>query len=135
MSLIIRLDYSLTTPEERNKLVTEIIADLDAHDQTPSPQYLESLADYLLLCLEKQERHDEKEKKKLLTSNRMVTINKRETSFEGLVSQFDNGESGIHSIITENKNVIFQPKVTITKADLEEIEPLRQLHDSIEYWE
>jgi hypothetical protein len=32
--------------------------------------------------MEKQE----KKEKKLLTDNRMVTVNKRETSFEGLVS-------------------------------------------------
>ena len=55
----------------------------------------------------------------------MVTINKRETSFEGLISQLDNGENGIYSMITENKNIIFQPKISITKQDLEEIAPLR----------
>ena len=55
----------------------------------------------------------------------MMTVNKRETSFEGLVSQLENGEDGIYNLISENKNQIFQPKVTITKKDLEEIEPLR----------
>lgn len=65
----------------------------------------------------------------------MVTINKRETSFEGLVSQLENGENGIYSMITQDKNIIFQPKVSITKQDLEEIEPLRQLRESIHFWE
>lgn len=65
----------------------------------------------------------------------MVTVNKRETSFEGLVSQFENGEDGIYNLITDNKNTIFQPKVTITKKDLEEIEPLRQLREAIVMWE
>jgi len=50
--------------------------------------------------MEKQE----KKEKSILTDNRLVTINKRETSFEGLVSQFENGEDGIYNIMTENKN-------------------------------
>ena len=65
----------------------------------------------------------------------MTTVNKRETSYEGLVSQFENGEDGIYSIMTEDKNQIFQPKVTITKQDLEDIQPLRQLREAITFWE
>ena len=67
--------------------------------------------------MEKQE----KKEKSILTENRLVTINKRETSFEGLVSQFENGEDGVYNIMTEDKNQIFQPKVSITKQDIEEI--------------
>ena len=81
--------------------------------------------------MEKQERKN----RKILTDNRMATVVKRETSFEGLVSQFENGEDGIYNLITEDKNTIFQPKVTITKKDLEEIEPLRQLREAIIAWE
>ena len=81
--------------------------------------------------MEKQE----KKERKILTENRMMTVNKRETSFEGLVSQLENGEDGIYNLISENKNQIFQPKVTITKKDLEEIEPLRQLREAINLWE
>ena len=53
--------------------------------------------------MEKQERKE----RKILTDNRMTTVNKRETSFEGLVSQFENGEDGIYSLINEDKNMIF----------------------------
>ena len=81
--------------------------------------------------MEKQE----KKQRKILTENRLTTVNKRETSFEGLVSQLENGEDGIYNLITENKNTIFQPKVTITKKDLEEIPELRQLRETIELWE
>ena len=81
--------------------------------------------------MEKQE----KKERNILTDNRLVTINKRETSFEGLVSQFENGEDGVYSIMTEDKNQIFQPKVSITKQDLEEIEPLRQVKEAISFWE
>lgn len=89
------------------------------------------MADYLILNMEKEE----KKQKKLLTENRMTTINKRETSFEGLVSQLENGEDGIYNLISNDKYVIFQPKVTITKKDLEEIPVLRQLREAIEMWE
>ena len=81
--------------------------------------------------MEKQERKE----KKILTENRMTTVNKRETSYEGLASQLENGEDGIYNLMNENKNQIFQPKVTITKKDLEEIEPLRQLREAIDTWE
>ena len=124
---LIKLDYSIESPEERNELVKKILED----NPEPNEKYLEVLADYLILCMEKQERKE----RKILTDNRMTTVNKRETSFEGLVSQFENGEDGIYNLITENKNVIFQPKVTITKKDLEEIPPLKQLREAINIWE
>jgi len=92
---LIKLDYTLNTPEERNDLVSRLLA------ETPevSDKYLEVLSDYLIFCMEKQE----KKEKKILTENRLMTVNKRETSFEGLVSQLENGEDGIYNIITENK--------------------------------
>ena len=124
---MIKLDYSLQTPEERNALVQQILED----NPDVSDAYLEVLADYLVLCMEKQE----KKERKLLTDNRMATVTKRETSFEGLVSQLENGEDGIYNLMTENKNMIFQPKVTITKKDLEDIPLLRQLREAIAYWE
>lgn len=122
-----KLDYSLQSPEERNQLVQKIL------DENPNcgERYMESLADYLVLCMEKEE----KKTKKILTDNRMATVNKRECSFEGLVSQLENGEDGIYNLINENKQTIFQPKITITKKDLEEIPPLKQLRDAIDAWE
>ena len=124
---MIKLDYSLESPEERNELVKKILAETP----DPSNKYLEILADYLVLCMEKQER----KKRKILTENRMTTVNKRETSFEGLVSQLENGEDGIYNLMTDDKQVIFQPKVTITKKDLEEIPFLQQLRETIQIWE
>ena len=124
---MIKLDYTLESPEERKQLVEKILEECP----NPTPQYLEILADYLVLCMEKQE----KKERNLLTENRMMTVNKRETSFEGLVSQLENGEDGIYSMITENKSTIFQPKVTITKRDVEEIPGLEQLREAIKMWE
>ena len=124
---MIKLDYSLQTPEERNELVQRVLED----NPDPSDKYLEVLADYLVLCMEKQE----KKERALLTDNRMATVTKRETSLEGLVSQLENGEDGIYNLITNDKQQIFQPKVTITKRDVEEIPFLKQLREAIEYWE
>ena len=81
--------------------------------------------------MEKQE----KKEKKILTDNRMATVNSRETSFEGLVSQLENGEDGIYSLVNESKTIIFKPKVTITKKDVEEIPFLRELREGIKVWE
>ena len=124
---MIKLDYTLESPEERKKLVEQIL------EETPNltPQYLETLADYLILCMEKQERKE----RKILTENRMATVNKRETSFEGLVSQLENGVDGIYNMISNNKNTIFQPKVMITKKDVEEVPGLKQLREAIKSWE
>ena len=124
---MIRLDYSLQSPEERNELVKKILEE----NPEPNEKYLEILADYLVLCMEKQE----KRQRKILTDNRMTTVNKRETSFEGLVSQLENGEDGIYNLITNDKQIIFQPKVTITKKDIETIPFLKQLREAIQTWE
>ena len=117
MNSIIKLDYTLETPEERVALVNKILEE----NPEPNEKYLEILADYLILCMEKQE----KKERKILTENRLMTVNKREISYEGLVSQLENGEDGIYNLINDNKNQIFQPKVTITKKDFEDILPLR----------
>lgn len=78
----------------------------------------------------------EKRQNNILTDNHLVTVNKRETSYEGLVEQLENGEDGIYNLMSDNnKNTIFQPKKKITKKDLDEIPPLRDLQESIKRWE
>lgn len=123
-----KLDYSLNTPEERLALVEKILEE----NPEPNEKYLEILADYLVLCMEKQEKRE----RKILTENRLATITKRETSLEGLASQFEAGEDGLYDLIVENdKNVIFKPKIAITQKDLEEIPELQQAKQAIHYWE
>lgn len=121
-----KLDYSLQTPEERNELVKKII------DETPPEQltnkYLEILSDYIIFAMDKEER----KQKKILTENRMITVNKRETSFQGLAGQLENGEDGIYNMIANDKNIIFTPKVCITQKDIDEIPELKELRDAIE---
>lgn len=72
-SALPKLDYSIADPQERNKLVHQIIDSLPPEKLTP--YYLEQLTRYLVI--------DEKAKKGkiILTDNRLVTVNKRETSF------------------------------------------------------
>ena len=123
---MIKLDYSIESPEERKKLVEQIVAEND----DLSPGYLEILANYLIMCMEKQE----KKERQILTDNRLMTVNKRECSFEGIVSQLENGEDGIYNLISDNKHILLQPKISITKKDLEEIPFLRQLRDTIDLW-
>lgn len=122
----IKMDYSLETPEERNEKVKEIIANTPSNKLTP--KYLEKLADYIVFAMDKEER----KKKHILTENRLVTVNKRETSFEGLVGKLENGEDGLYNMMTNDKNVIFSPKVEITQEDLDTIPGLKELRKVIE---
>lgn len=93
---------------------------------------METLANYMIFCLDKQE----KKERKIITENRKVTIDKRETSYEGLVAQLENGEDGIYNLADEgNKSVIFRPKATITKKDIEEIPDLQVVRDAIANWQ
>lgn len=122
----IKLDYTLRTPAERSALAQKII------DTAPSSQltdkYLEILSDYILDALPKEE----KKEKYITTSNRQVTIDKRETSYEELVSKFENGEDGVYNLINNDKNQYLTPKVEITAEDIAEIPGMERLKEEIE---
>ena len=117
-----KLDYTVQSPEERNKIVTKIVETLPPQKLTKG--YLEVLANYIIYAKTKEER---KRQDSINTDNRMVTINKRQTSFQGLVGKFENGEDGVYNLFTEDKNIIFTPKISITEEDLAEIPALRDL--------
>lgn len=122
----IKLDYSIKDINERKEIVNKILNS----NKNLSPQYLDILSDYLVLPVEKTE----KKEKKILTDNRLVTVNKRETSYQGLVSKLENGEDGLYHMMGDNsKNVILTPKVSITQHDLDTIPELRELRESIEH--
>ena len=122
----IKLDYKLATIEARRDLVDRIIASTPQAQLTP--RYLEILADYIMNALTKEE----KKSKMYLTDNRMVTINRRETSFEGLAEKFENGEDGLYNLIKNDKNILFTQKYSITDADLARIPGLKQLKEAID---
>ena len=121
----IKMDWSLETAEERVKKVEEIIAKTPPEKLTP--KYLDKLSEYIVFPIEKTER----KKGYILTSNRMVTVNKRETSYEGLVSKLENGEDGIYNMIINDKNVLLDQKKEITQEDLDTIPGLKELKEAI----
>ena len=128
METKIKLDYTLQRPEDRKALVEQIIK------QTPPEQitekYIEILSNYIIFAMDKEE----KKKREIITDNRLVTINKRETSYQGLVTKFENGEDGLFNITIENdKNIILTPKVSITPKDVAEIPELQAVKESIEF--
>lgn len=123
---VIHLDYSLKTPEERSALVQKIIEHINPSQLTH--KYLDILSDYILDARSKAEKKD----KTILTNNRLVTVNKRETSYEDLVSKFENGEDGVSNLAINDKAAILSPKIEISAADLEEIPGLKDLKDQIQ---
>lgn len=126
-----KLDYSIESPQDRTTFVSNLLSSTDP--STLTSQYLETLADYLIIASEKQERKDSR-KRELLTANRTTTITKYETSFEGLAVGLENGEDGIYNL-TSNRDTLLTPKISITPQDLAEIPLLRQLRDTISTWE
>lgn len=123
---VLKLDYSIESPEERVLLVNKIVE--NTPEEKLTNRYLEILADYIIFAMTKKE----KKEKNINTQNRMVTINKRETSFQGLVGKFENGEDGIYNMIIDDKNVILTPKYQITQEDIEQIPALKSLRDQIQ---
>lgn len=121
-----KLDYSLKTAEERKAFVEEMVAGM-SKQQLKNKKYIEILSDYIVSAM----TPEEKKSKMILTDNRMVTVNKRETSYQGLVSKFENGEDGLWNLMIDDKNVLLTHKVSITEKDVEEIKPLQDLKESI----
>ena len=121
----IKMDYKLKTAEERVEKVKEIIANTPSERLTQ--KYLDKLSDYIVIPIERQERKENH----IITDNHNITVTKREMSFEGLVGSLENAEDGIYNMIANDKNIIFQPKVSITPQDLEEMPELKKLHEAI----
>jgi len=121
----IKLDYTLDSPADRVILVNQIV------ETTPpiqlTPRYKEILANYIIFATTKEERKE----RKILTEGRMVTVNKRETSFEALVDKLENGEDGIYNMMREDKNTLLSPKDAITAADIADIPYLKSLVEQI----
>lgn len=119
-----KLDYTIKDPEQRNKIVHHIVDTIPPEKLTP--YYLDKLARYLV------EDQKSKKEKTILTDNRMVTINKRETSFQGLVAKLENGEDGIYNFISQgDKNILLVPKIGITEDDIKNVPGLKELRQAI----
>lgn len=121
------LDYSLETAEERNELVKKIVE--ESPPERLTPYYLTILADYIIFAMDKEE----KKEKKILTQNRLVTVNKRETSYQGLAQKLENGEDGIYNMVSDlGKAALLSPKIEITESDIAENPNLKKLRENIE---
>lgn len=121
-----KLDYTLKTANERTNFIASLLETLPK-EQLNNKKYIEILSNYIVSAM----TPEEKKEKLILTDNRMVTINKRETSYQNLVSKFENGEDGLWNLIIDDKNVLLTPKVSITEKDVAEIKPLQDLKESI----
>lgn len=127
----ITLDYSLKTTEDRLALVNQIINEAEQNNIPLSNKYLEILSDYLIFNITKEE----KKEKKILTDNRLTTVNKREVSLEESIVNAEEHNTSLYNLIKNDKNIIFKPKVCITKKDIKEIPYLKQITDSIEHYQ
>lgn len=122
-----KLDYSLKTAAERADFIDNLLPTL-TNEQLKSKKYMEIMSDYIVSAM----TPEEKKQKMILTDNRMITINKRETSFQSLVDKFENGEDGLWNFMIENdKNILLTHKKEITDGDLENIDSLKDLKESI----
>lgn len=122
-----RFDYSLKTPEDRieyvNKTIEETKGDI-------SPQYLSYMSDYILFVADKdQTKKEHKKEHPIITKNREVTVNKRQVSFEEIVSNLENGEDGLYAMISNDKNQIMDRR---EKVSQEEIDENPQIKESLE---
>ena len=120
------LDYTIQSAAERAAFVEKLIAETPPENLTP--QYIEILSNYIIFAQTKEER----KQKNILTDNRMVTIKKRETSYQGLVEKFENGEDGIYNLINEGRTLLLTQKNSITPKDVAEMQPLQALREVIE---
>lgn len=121
-----QLDYTLKTPEERIACVNKLLAETKPGKITKG--YLSYMSDYILFTADRNQTKIERKKDKpILTKNREVTINKRQESFEKIVSGLENGEDGIYALISDNKNQILDPKDPISDEDILNI-PEMQSH-------
>ena len=122
-----KLDYSLKTAAERADFIDNLLPTL-TNEQLKNKKYMEIMSDYIVSAM----TPEEKKQKMILTDNRMITINKRETSFQSLVDKFENGEDGLWNFMIENdKNILLTHKKEITDVDLENIDSLKDLKESI----
>lgn len=122
----LKLDYKLQTCAERADLVNQIIARTPAAALTN--RYLEILGDYIMGAITKEEKRAHL----YITDNRRMTIERRETSYEGLVEKFENGEDGIYNIMRNDKNILLQQKQEITPEDIETVPGLKELRAAID---
>lgn len=118
------LDNTLKTYEER---LVHVESEINRLGESNLTNYMKKeIASYLIEATDLEPRGE------IITPNRMVTVNKRETSREGLVDKLEGGESALHGLIRQDKNTILTPKVEITEEDIATIPTMAQLRAEID---
>lgn len=95
---------------------------------------MEWIANYLVYPVDKEERRQ----RAILTDNRLVTVDKHETSYESLSAKFEAGEDALEAISlsrTPIKTNITQRKRPITQRELDTYPELQQVRDSAVAWQ
>lgn len=126
------LDFKLKTPEERVALVNKMLEGKTSDEI--SAQHMKFISDYLLFTQDKSQTKEEQKNQEypVVTKNREVTVNKRQVSFEEVVSNLENGEDGIYALITNDKNQIMDRKEPLTEEDVNKVPLLREQLDVID---
>lgn len=128
----VKFDYDLKTSEERAAHIQKELDKLP-RDQELNNRYLSMISDYILCIADKnQTKKEKKEEHPITTKNREVTINKRQVSFEEIVTHLENGEDGIYNLIINDKNQFLDPKDSISEKDIAEIPGIKELLDIID---
>lgn len=124
-----KLDYTIKDLEQRITLVNNIV---NQHEKAKIPinsQYLTAMADYCLgLDIKKAYKNTG-----ILTKNRMITIYKREQSYESLKEMMPDGDNDIYSLINDNpKGTYLTSRTKITKEDIDNTPELQTIKQEIE---
>ena len=123
-----KLDYTLSSPEERIQYVKHLLNTLAETEEMVSRLQLEYFANYILDALPKEE----KQKANILTDTRLSYIKRyRETSYEGLALTLERGEDGIPSLATTNPHQYLTQRKKITEEDLKSNKYLQNITDEV----
>lgn len=120
---IVKLDFTISSPKQRNELVKKLI------QATPPEQLTRDFLDYLGWYIINQPTKGHN----INTVNRLKTIKRHETSYQGLAAQFIEGQDAMYHLFSfDGKSALLIPKISISEQDLEDIPYLRKFRQCIE---
>lgn len=129
--MALQLDYSLHTPQERTEYVQQLLTKIPP--EKINNRTLSYLSDYILFVGDKnQTKKERKTSDSIITRNRQATIEKRQISYEGIISTLENGEDGLYTMIRNDKNQILDPRAPITEEEKDTIPGMRMYMETIE---
>ena len=125
------LDFKLKTPEERTAHVRKVLSKADPDSLTQT--YLNSMSDYILMVGDSgQTKKEKKSSAPIITNNRQVTVNKRQVSYEDVVSGLEAGEDGFQALINQDPAQLLDYREPISDDEVEEIPYMRDHLDLVE---